>query len=413
MLSKQAFNALLKTLEEPPEYLKFIFATTEIKKIPITVISRCQRYDLKRIDNFKLFEFLKKVKELENGNIENDVLQMIVKISEGSVRDSLSLLDQAMLMQNKNKKLGFDEAKKIFGFLDKSTLIELFEHLFSGNEDKVISFYRSIYSSGVEPKVFLNDFLEILYYLKNIKFLKKESTSFLLNGSDFDRLTSMSKKIDINDLLLFWNFTIKATEELNIVSNQNLSVEMFLIRLLYIKKNDIKDKIDEDIKMNLIKKESYQSPIINEKTIEQIKNISQEEKVISSEKSDIEKNNLTIKNFDDLIEVCTKKKEMTLKYELETNVRLVSFSEKRIEISFNESLNKDFVKNLSTKLYEWTNQRWIITFSSKSGDTTIREMKKINFQKNFKETKEEDFYKHLSKKFEDIELVEIKENKDE
>ncbi len=413
MLSKQAFNALLKTLEEPPEYLKFIFATTEIKKIPITVISRCQRYDLQRIDNLKLFEFLKKIKDLEKGNIENDVLQMIVKISEGSVRDSLSLLDQAMLMQNKNKKLGFEEAKKIFGFLDKSTLIDLFDNLFSGNEDKVIQFYRSIYSSGVEPRVFINDFLEILYYLKNINFLKKESTSFLLNSDDFRRLTTMSKKIDAKDLLLFWNFTIKVTEELNIVSNQNLSVEMFLIRLLHIRKNDAKEKNDEDSEMNFIKKESYQSSTLNEKTIEQIKNISQEEKVISSEKNDNEKNNLSIKNFDDLLEVCTKKKEMILKYELETNVRLVSFIEKRIEISFNESLNKDFVKILSTKLYEWTNQRWIITFSSKSGETTIREKKKINFEKNLKETEEEEFYKNLSTKFEDIELVEIKENNNE
>ena len=152
---------------------------------------------------------------------------------------------------------------------------------------------------------------------------------------------------------------------------------------------------------------------LNEKTIEQIKNISQEEKVISSEKNDNEKNNLSIKNFDDLLEVCTKKKEMILKYELETNVRLVSFIEKRIEISFNESLNKDFVKILSTKLYEWTNQRWIITFSSKSGETTIREKKKINFEKNLKETEEEEFYKNLSTKFEDIELVEIKENNNE
>ena len=114
-----------------------------------------------------------------------------------------------------------------------------------------------------------------------------------------------------------------------------------------------------------------------------------------------------------MLEVCTKKKEMILKYELETNVRLVSFIEKRIEISFNESLNKDFVKILSTKLYEWTNQRWIITFSSKSGETTIREKKKINFEKNLKETEEEEFYKNLSTKFEDIELVEIKENNNE
>ena len=171
MLSKQAFNALLKTLEEPPEYLKFIFATTEIKKIPITVVSRCQRFDLSRIKSLELFEYIKSVKNKEEGKISDDALKLIVKISEGSVRDALSLLDRALLTLEKNDELDLPSAQKIFGYFDKSQLIYLFKLIFEGKENEVLSNYREIYNQGVEPKVFINDFLELLYYFKNIESL--------------------------------------------------------------------------------------------------------------------------------------------------------------------------------------------------------------------------------------------------
>ena len=132
MLSKQAFNALLKTLEEPPEYLKFIFATTEIKKIPITVVSRCQRFDLSRIKSTELFKFLKKIKDKEKGRVSDEALKLIVKISEGSVRDALSLLDRALLSLDNDKELDLDTAQEIFGYFDKSQLINLFELIIKG-----------------------------------------------------------------------------------------------------------------------------------------------------------------------------------------------------------------------------------------------------------------------------------------
>jgi DNA polymerase-3 subunit gamma/tau len=159
MLSKQAFNALLKTLEEPPEYLKFIFATTEIKKIPITVVSRCQRFDLSRIKSLELFNFIKKIKNEENGNASDEALKLIVKISEGSVRDALSLLDRALLSLDKDKELDLASAQKIFGYFDKSQLISLFQLIFEGKETEVLNTYREIYNQGVEHKIFINDFL--------------------------------------------------------------------------------------------------------------------------------------------------------------------------------------------------------------------------------------------------------------
>ena len=184
MLSKQAFNALLKTLEEPPEYLKFIFATTEVNKIPVTVLSRCQRFDLMRINFDQLLNFLKKVTSDENKTINEDVLKLIVKMSEGSVRDSLSLLDRIFLSENNSKGIDLKSAQEIFGYFDKSYLLDLIKNLLNGDEQKVSELYRNIYNQGIEPKLFLNNFLEIIYYLKNFENIKNSDQS--IEFIDFD-----------------------------------------------------------------------------------------------------------------------------------------------------------------------------------------------------------------------------------
>ena len=407
MLSKQAFNALLKTLEEPPEYLKFIFATTEIKKIPITVVSRCQRFDLSRIKSSELFEFIKKIKEKENGNVSDDALKLIVKISEGSVRDALSLLDRGLIALDNNKKLDLNTAQKIFGYFDKSQLINIFKFILEGNEKEVIEFYRKIYDQGIEPKVFINDFLELIYYFKNINSLTLESTNFSLNDEEFLMIKELSNSIDNQILILFWQFTIRTLGELDIVSNQNLAIEMFLMRLMHISSL----KPEGKIKKNDLTKISEKKDIISDfkvDAIDQIKNVTQEKKIKLETHTEIKsETKISINTFDQLLKICSEKKEMKLKYELEKNINLVGFEKNRIEISFNDNLDKNFVKDLSIKLFEWTNQRWIITFSKKQGEASIREKeetKKVEFINSAKNSKE---YKIILEKFPDADLVDV------
>ena len=423
-MSKAAFNALLKTLEEPPNYLKFIFATTEIRKIPVTVVSRCQRFDLSRVKSKELFEYIKKIKDLETGKATDEVLKLIVKISEGSVRDALSLLDRALISKSDGQELDFKSAQKIFGYFDKSTLIELFKNLFEGNEENVIRIYRSIYDKGVEPRVFLNDFLELLYYFKNISSLNLEGTNFSLNDEEFKQISKLAAAVNSETMMLFWQFTIKTMDELNIVSNQNLSIEMFLIRLLYlkhVKQNNIfetnnintsDNKLNDQDKLFTTTEDKNLS--IKKNTISQIKNISQEEKTLPKTQLNEIKGKIEIKDFDDLINICNQKKEVKLKFELETNVNLVSFEDQRIEISFNENLDKDFVKYLSTKLFEWTNKRWIITLSKKNGTLTKKQIEKQNKQNLLGEAKKSILYKKMIELFPDAELidVEIKDKND-
>ena len=416
-MSKAAFNALLKTLEEPPDYLKFIFATTEIKKIPVTVVSRCQRFDLSRVKSKELFEYIKKIKDLEKGKVTDEVLKLIVKISEGSVRDALSLLDRALISKSDGQELDFNNAQKIFGYFDKSSLIELFKNLFEGNEENVIRIYRSIYDKGVEPKIFLNDFLELLYYFKNISSLKLEGTNFSLNDEEFKQISELAAAVNSETMMLFWQFTIKTMDELNIVSNQNLSIEMFLIRLLYlkhVKQNNILETNNINISDNKLNDQDKlftttddKNLNIKNKTISQIKNIFQEEKTLPKTQLNEIKGKIEIKDFDDLINICNQKKEIKLKYELETNVNLVSFEDQRIEISFNENLDKDFVKDLSTKLFVWTNKRWIITLSKKNGMLTKKQVEKQNKQNLLGEAKKSTLYKKMIELFPDAELVDV------
>ena len=422
MLSKQAFNALLKTLEEPPKYLKFIFATTEVNKIPITVLSRCQRFDLMRISFDELLNFLKKVTSSENKSLDEDILKLIVKMSEGSVRDSLSLLDRIFLSEIDNgKKINLKTAQEIFGYFDKSYLIDLIIELMKGNETKVLELYRNIYNQGIEPKLFLNNFLEIIYYLKNCKNLKNTSQSIDLSDLDIKRIEELSNQVDAKTLILFWEFSIDTMSQINIVSNQNLALEMFLIRLLHLKKKNV----DENDLVKNLKLESNNSENnevnenlpqnldmnSNNKTINQIKFSSQEKKKILLEEENVS-NKIKIKSFNELILTCVDRKEIGLKYELENNVNLISFKNNNIEISFNENLDNNFIKNLTSKLLDWTGERWIILLSKETGSESVKEKMMQSKKDNLKDLKNSEIYKKGISVFSDLDIVDVKELKE-
>ena len=412
MLSKQAWASLLKTLEEPPSYLKFIFATTEIKKVPVTIVSRCQRFDLSRIKSSELFNFIKDVKDKEKGRVSDDALKLIVKISEGSVRDALSLLDRGLLSLDQKEELNLSVAQKIFGHFDKSQLIDLFKLILEGEEKKVIEIYRKIYDQGIEPKVFINEFLELIYYFKNIDLLTQESTNFSINDEEFSRIKEISKNVENEVLILFWQFTIKTLEELDVVSNQNLSIEMFLLRLMYL---SLKKPKDEEKKNNALARsisknfeEKEKSFNFETKAINQIKNITQEKKDKPDTQTDIKAEDKSfIKSFEQLLKICTEKKEIKLKYELEKNVNLVRFEKNRIEISFNDQLDKNFVKDLSLKLFEWTNERWIITLSKEKGKASIKDEEKNKKKDLIKNIKKTELYKDFLNKFPDANLIDV------
>jgi DNA polymerase-3 subunit gamma/tau len=243
-----------------------------------------------------------------------------------------------------------------------------------------------------------------------------ESTNFSLNDDELSKIKELSNQVDSEVLILFWQFAISSLEELDIVSNQHLSIEMFLIRLMHLSsiklnKNTDLEQSNDNLDNQTANKENEQKFEDNSRIINQIKNIAQEEKQkpeVKPEIKVIDKN--FINSFDDLLNICTLKKEIKLKYELEKNVNLVKFERNRIEISFNDNLDKDFVKDLSSKLYEWTTERWIITFSKSKGEMSVKEKQKNKKEELISEIKNSEIYKKVMEKFPDAELIDVKLN---
>ena len=425
MLSKQAFNGLLKTLEEPPPHLKFIFATTEIKKIPVTIVSRCQRFDLHRVPVVDLVGNLKKIIKIEKGKISDGALLLISKAAEGSVRDSLSLLDRALVSKDdEEKEINEKFIRKMLGIADKTKLLNLLNHVFEGDQKKSIDQLREMINEGLDPNSFLNDLLEILYFIQQEKNVGNVDLDLSISESEQEIISKISKEINLNTLIVFWQFILKVLEELNIVSNPILSLEMLIVRLVHLKDmpsyENILDSLEknklntedeivntainlEDNKKNYIKE--------NKKTLSasknQIKNIEQTKPALSSidEKN---KDLMKILSFEDLILISSKKREIHLKFDLENNVNLIKFSDGKIDISFNENLDKNFVRSLSEKLLEWTGNRWVITLAKEPGQKSFAQLRKEKEIELINSEKESKVYKKIKNIFSDIELLEVK-----
>ena len=424
MLSKQAFNGLLKTLEEPPPHLKFIFATTEVKKIPVTIISRCQRFDLHRVPIKVLLSNLKKVLKIENGKVSDSALKLIAKAAEGSVRDSLSLLDRALVGQHiAEKEIDETFVRKMLGIANRSKILELLKFILNGDQKKSIEQFREMVDEGIEPENFLNDLLEITYFILQKKNLGNIDSDLSMSESELEIIDLVSKDLSIPTLIIFWQFILKVLGELSIVTNPILSLEMLIIRLIHLKdmpsyesvldlinKNNFNQSHQNIISSDKTKSNLNEKKEINKISKDQIKNTTQTKPELTSldPKSLIQDINLeNISSFEDLIKLSSKKKEIELKYDLERNVNLVKFSEGKIDISFNESLRKNFVRNLSEKLLQWTGKRWMITLTKEVGQKTFSELQSTKRKELLEQEKKGEVYRKFKNIFSDGELTEV------
>ena len=424
MLSKQAFNGLLKTLEEPPPSLKFILATTEIRKIPVTILSRCQRFDLKRVSVDQLCEHLKMIANKEKGKISGDAIKLIARSSEGSVRDSISLLDRALITQtfNDNKEVKEVDVRQMLGLADKSKIISLLKEVLSGNESGALSLLREMINNGLDAKNFLNDILEALYLFSRRISLGKIEKDVSISEAEVQMVDQYSKNINMQDIGLFWQLTIKTIDDLRIVGNENITLEMYVMQLTHLKNINITNN-DENLDENnfqaptekLVGKK-IDSKIQDNNIPNQIKNQLKSTNQIKTNPvkslTDNQSGKIEITSFQDLINQANKEKEIELKYDLERNVKLVSFNKGTIDISFNEKLNKNFIKNLTEKLLLWTGDRWIISLSKNTIAKSIYEKNqeyKSDKIENFKKSKTA---KDIQEVFPDAKLIDLKEEEE-
>jgi len=422
MLSKQAFNGLLKTLEEPPPSLKFILATTEVRKLPVTILSRCQRFDLKRVSVEQLFSHLQKIAEKENGKISEDAIKLIARTSEGSVRDSISLLDRALISQSivENKVIEDTDVREMLGLADKSKVISLFKEVLSGNEKKALKYLNELINDGLDAKNFLNDILEVLYLFSRRISLGPIEKDMSISESEVKMVDEYSKNIDIQDIGLFWQLTIKTIDDLRIVGNENLTLEMYITQLIYLKNIDARKettKIENNV--NNVSSEELIGKKIDDEPLEtnmptqvknQLKSIDQiKANPLKSSIKDNQETKIEITSFQDLINLANKEKEIELKYDLERNVKLVSFNKGKINISFNEKLNKSFIKTLTEKLLSWTGERWIISLSKNTEAKSVYEKNLENRSYKIEEFKKSKIAKDIQKAFPDAKLINLTE----
>ena len=417
MLSKQAFNGLLKTLEEPPSSLKFILATTEVRKIPVTILSRCQRFDLKRVGVDQICKLLKNISIKEKGKISDDAIKLISKTSEGSVRDSISLLDRALISRsvNEDKEIHEKDIRQMLGLADKSKVLNLFKEVLSGKEKEALGYLKELINDGLDAKNFLNDILEVLYLFSRRINLGPIEKDISISETEREMIEQYSKNVDMQDIGLFWQLTIKTIDDLRIIGNENLTLEMYIMQLVHLKGMDEKKIIYE--KNEVIKKEdltekklekSSQEQILPNQIKSQLKNTDQ---IKSSpiKNLDKKKSKIEIVSFKDLINLADSEKEIELKYDLERNVKLVSFNKGKIDISFNEKLNKNFIKNLSEKLFKWTGQRWVISLSKNNDAKSIYEKNLENQDNKFRKFEESKAGKEIKAAFPDAQITNIEE----
>ena len=364
MLSKNAFNALLKTLEEPPENVKFIFATTEIRKVPITVLSRCQRFDLRRISLEDLINLFSTICEKENIQADSEALRLIARAADGSARDGLSLLDQAMALTE--DQISPELVQKMLGLGDKKELFDLFEEVMQGNVPEALSRVVNLNALGADPLQIAQDLLEITHLVTKFKVASKV-VGEMVTDLEIERGNYLASKLPMVQLGRCWQMLLKGISEIQQATSQLAALEMVLIRLAYLAEPDKPDETAE--KPNLdIKKKVNINQINDEETSKQ--------EIVVLENPSNELNHpqaIGDLTFRDIVDLFEKNREGLIHSKLVTQARVVSVAPGRVEIMETNGIGDKFVAQVSKLLGEWTGQDWIVSVVDREGDKTIQE----------------------------------------
>ena len=384
MLSKSAFNALLKTLEEPPEHVKFIFATTEVKKIPVTILSRCQRFDLKRVESEYLAEHIKKISSLEKVKIDDDAIALLVRAGDGSVRDSISLLDQAII--NDDIAVTADTVTSMLGLADRGKIYDLVENITKGNTSNSLIIYRDLYNSGADILMIFEELLNIIHSITQIKISPDIINNIAVPEIERVRGMNFASQLSMNSLGVMWQVLFKGFQELQNGYHLFQLGEMVIIRLIYINnklnpeeytkeippKNDINNQSDS--KHQEIKKKidlnHNQKPVAPSKLNE------------TTESSLIK-----ISNFRQFVDLFYSKKEGLLHTQLYNSVKLISFKEGEIVVNTSLIRDQHFNRNVAKLISKWTGRIWQIHSSDSNIGSSLSEEDVVNQQNEIKTMK--------------------------
>jgi DNA polymerase-3 subunit gamma/tau len=387
MLSGAAFNALLKTLEEPPPHAKFIFATTEIRKVPVTVLSRCQRFDLRRVDAALLVEHLQGIAAKEKAEVEPAALALIARAAEGSVRDSLSLLDQAMA--HAAGPVRAEDVRQMLGLADRVRVVDLFEALMKGDAAAALKELREQYEIGADPAVILADLAEFTHFVTRVKVIPAVADDLSLSEAERTRGRAFAAQLSMRVLSRTWQMLLKGVAEVPASGRPVAAAEMVLVRIAYAADLPTPDEVVRSLSENgpapvrpqgnggSVQASSqgyaprYEAPRGSPRASAAVSPRPAEDPM--SRRDDVvAAPTLSINSFADLIALAAEKRDITTKMALERDVRLVRCEDGQLEIALEARAPKTLVHDLQRKLTGWTGKRWIVVVSKEQGAPTMR-----------------------------------------
>ncbi|MCB5174005.1 DNA polymerase III subunit gamma/tau [Microvirga lenta] len=375
MLSEKAFNAFLKTLEEPPPHAKFIFATTEIRKVPVTILSRCQRFDLRRIEADKLVAHLGRICDAEGVTADQEALAAIARAAEGSARDSLSLLDQAIA-----HGAGIVQAETVrdmLGLADRTQVIDLFEAVMRGDVPAAFAGLRAQYDSGADPGVILSDLAAFSHVVTRLKLIPDAAKDPALSEIERSRGTDFAQKLTVRTLSRAWQILLKGIPEVQASSRPVAAAEMVLVRLAYAADLPTPDEALRALKDGApLPAGGPPAPSASPSPPATSGNMA----LATSQPRPQPRPDpsggapaLRLRRFEDVVALAGEKREIVLKSALERDVRLVRFEEGSIELSLAEGGSRTIANDLARALQLWTGQRWMVALSSEEGAPTLHE----------------------------------------
>ena len=416
MLSNNAFNALLKTLEEPPEHVKFIFATTEIRKVPVTVLSRCQRFDLRRIEPEEMIKMLQNLAKLENASISNEALALITRASEGSARDAQSLLDQAI--SHGAGETSVDQVRAMLGLADRGRVLDLFEFIMRGQAKEALNELGSQYSDGADPIGIIRDLAEVTHWVSIIKITPDAADDPTVSPDEKTRGQAFSQSLSMRILTRTWQLLLKALEEISSAPNPMMAAEMAVIRITHVSdlpspEELVKKLTSTHSESEGVKKGSSDGSVSNT-TSSNFKPTQQTEtRPIKNEGNtalalDTETLDLQYPTFESVLEIIRKFRDMKLLIDVENSVRLSSYVPGRIEFTPTENAPKDLAQRLGQLLQNWTGFRWAITVVGNCSGETIQEQRNAKDATLKREAKLHPFVKTVFDNFPKASIIEIK-----
>ena len=387
MLSGAAFNALLKTLEEPPPHAKFVFATTEIRKVPVTVLSRCQRFDLRRVDAALLVDHLQGIAAKEKAEIEPAALALIARAAEGSVRDSLSLLDQAMA--HAAGPVRAEDVRQMLGLADRVRVVDLFEALMRGDVAAALKELREQYEIGADPAVILADLAEFTHFVTRVKVIPAVADDVSLSEAERTRGRAFASQLSMRVLSRTWQMLLKGVAEVPASGRPVAAAEMVLVRIAYAADLPTPDEVIRSLSESgaaparpqgnggSVQASSqgyaprYEAPRGSPRSSAAVSPRPAEDPM-SRRDEPVAAPTLSINSFAELIALAAEKRDITTKMALERDVRLVRCEDGQLEIALEARAPKTLVHDLQRKLTGWTGKRWIVVVSKEQGAPTMR-----------------------------------------